>query len=48
MDRVKTGVGALDEMLGGGFLRETANLVEDTPGTGKTTLGMQFIYIGNS
>lgn len=46
MDRVKTGVNGLDEMLGGGFLRETANLVEGAPGTGKTTLGMQFIYNG--
>jgi circadian clock protein KaiC len=46
MDRVKTGISGLDEMLGGGFLRETANLVEGAPGTGKTTLGMQFIYNG--
>jgi len=46
MDRVKTGISSLDEMLGGGFLRETANLVEGAPGTGKTTLGMQFIYNG--
>jgi len=27
-------------------LRDSANLVEDAPGTGKTTLGMQFIYSG--
>lgn len=46
MDRVKTGITGLDEMLGGGFLRDTANLVEGAPGTGKTTLGMQFIYNG--
>jgi circadian clock protein KaiC len=46
MERVKTGIGGLDEMLGGGFLPETANLVEGAPGTGKTTLGMQFIYQG--
>lgn len=46
MDRVKTGISGLDEMLGGGFLRETANLIEGAPGTGKTTLGMQFIYNG--
>jgi len=46
MDRVKTGINGLDEMLGGGLLRETANLVEGAPGTGKTTLGMQFIYNG--
>lgn len=46
MDRVTTGIAGLDEMLGGGFLRETANLVEGAPGTGKTTLAMQFIYHG--
>lgn len=46
IERVKTGISGLDEMLGGGFLRETANLVEGAPGTGKTTLGMQFIYNG--
>ncbi len=46
MERVKTGIQGLDEMLNGGFLPETANLVEGAPGTGKTTLGMQFIYNG--
>jgi circadian clock protein KaiC len=33
-------------MLHGGFLPQTANLVEGPPGTGKSTLGMQFIYNG--
>lgn len=33
-------------MLGGGFLPQSANLVEGAPGTGKSTLGMQFIYNG--
>ncbi len=46
MDRVKTGVRGLDEMLNGGFLAHTANLFEGAPGTGKSTLGMQFIYNG--
>jgi circadian clock protein KaiC len=46
MDRVKTGINGLDEMLGGGFIRETANLLEGAPGTGKTTLAMQFVYQG--
>ena len=45
-DRIKTGIAGLDEMLGGGFLPDTANLIEGAPGTGKTTLGMQFIYNG--
>jgi circadian clock protein KaiC len=46
MDRVQTGLIGLDEMLCGGFLPQTANLVEGAPGTGKTTIGMQFIYNG--
>lgn len=46
MERVKTGIAGLDEMLYGGFLPLTANVVEGAPGTGKTTLGMQFIYSG--
>jgi circadian clock protein KaiC len=46
MERVKTGIAGLDQMLGGGFLPQTANLVEGAPGTGKTTLGMQFIHNG--
>ena len=45
-DRIPTGIAGLDEMLGGGFLPETANLVEGAPGTGKSTLGMQFIVNG--
>ncbi len=46
MERVKTGIEGLDEMLHGGFHPRSANLVEGAPGTGKTTLGMQFIYNG--
>jgi circadian clock protein KaiC len=46
MQRVKTGIAELDEMFRGGLLPQSANLVEGAPGTGKTTLGMQFIYNG--
>ena len=45
-DRVKSHIKGLDEMLHGGFLPQTANLVEGPPGTGKSTLGMQFIFNG--
>lgn len=44
--RIATGIPGLDQMLRGGFLPQTANLVEGAPGTGKTTLGMQFIQHG--
>jgi circadian clock protein KaiC len=46
LKRVSTGVAGLDTMLGGGYLPQTANLVEGAPGCGKTTLGMQFIQEG--
>ncbi len=44
--RVPTGIAELDNMLHGGFLSRTANLIEGAPGTGKSTLGMQFIQHG--
>jgi circadian clock protein KaiC len=44
--RAKTGITGLDEMLRGGFLIGSAVLVEGAPGTGKTTLGTQFLYNG--
>jgi circadian clock protein KaiC len=46
MERIKTGIVGFDEMLNGGFLPQSSNLVEGAPGTGKSTLGMQFIYNG--
>ena len=44
--RVPFGIKALDAMLCGGFLPGSANLIEGAPGTGKTTLAMEFIYNG--
>jgi circadian clock protein KaiC len=44
--RVSTGVPGLDDILGGGLTAERVYLVEGTPGTGKTTLGMQFLLDG--
>ncbi len=44
--RVRTGIPGLDEMLGGGFLPQSCNLIEGAPGTGKSTLGLQFIHSG--
>jgi circadian clock protein KaiC len=44
--RVPFGIKALDKMINGGLLQGSANLLEGAPGTGKTTLGMQFIYNG--
>jgi len=44
--RVSFGIKALDKMISGGLLRGSANLLEGAPGTGKTTLAMQYIYNG--
>jgi len=46
MDRVRTGIEGLDQLLCGGFLRGDAILVAGAPGTGKTSLGMQYLYNG--
>jgi circadian clock protein KaiC len=46
IERIRTGIAGLDEMLNGGFIAQSANLIEGAPGTGKSTLGMQFIYNG--
>lgn len=43
---ISTGIAGLDELLGGGFTAERMYLVEGTPGTGKTTLALQFLLEG--
>ncbi|OGF47976.1 MAG: hypothetical protein A2452_04800 [Candidatus Firestonebacteria bacterium RIFOXYC2_FULL_39_67] len=45
-NRVKTGIKGLDEMLGGGLYEGSSMLLKGAPGTGKTTLGLQFIHNG--
>lgn len=44
--RVRTRVSGLDDLLGGGLIQGSANLIVGATGTGKTTLGMQFLYNG--
>lgn len=44
--RLKSGVPGLDDMLRGGFPEQSAVLLLGSPGTGKTTMGLQFIYHG--
>src|SRR5690348_471789 len=44
--RVSTGVTGLDSVLGGGLPPNHLYLVEGTPGTGKTTLALQFLLAG--
>jgi len=44
--RVSTGVEGLDAILGGGLPPSHLYLLEGTPGTGKTTLALQFLLAG--
>ncbi len=46
MELIKTGTDGLDEVFFGGIIPNNALLVEGTPGAGKTTLGLQYIYKG--
>lgn len=45
-DRIQTGITGLDEMLGGGLLKGSATALRGAPGTGKTSLGLEFIARG--
>lgn len=44
--RASTGIAGLDDVLGGGLPADHVYLVEGTPGSGKTTLGLQFLRRG--
>jgi circadian clock protein KaiC len=46
VERVPTGVGGLDEMLGGGLPRASATVVQGGTGTGKTLLALHFLLEG--
>src|SRR5438270_10781384 len=44
--RVATGISGLDDILNGGLPQGRLYLVEGDPGTGKTTLALQFLLAG--
>jgi circadian clock protein KaiC len=44
--KAKTGVAGLDNILSGGFSRGHVFLLEGAPGTGKTTIALQFLLEG--
>lgn len=44
--RVTTGIAGLDDMLSGGFLPGSAVLLRGAPGTGKTTVALQYLVHG--
>ena len=43
---VKTGIEGLDSILNGGIVKNAAVLVSGNPGTGKSILGLQYLYNG--
>src|ERR1051326_3042366 len=43
---VSTGIAGLDDIMDGGFTRGRLFLVEGVPGSGKTTLALQFLLAG--
>ncbi len=48
LQRVSTGVTGLDDILGGGLPTGQMYLLEGNPGTGKTTLAMQFLLAAHA
>lgn len=44
--RLKTGVAGIDQMLLGGFIMRTVNLVSGPPGSGKSLLGLHYVVEG--
>ncbi|MDI6806488.1 MAG: ATPase domain-containing protein [Candidatus Aenigmarchaeota archaeon] len=46
MERVKTGISGLDEALNGGIPKGNVILISGPSGTGKTLLGLSFLYHG--
>ena len=44
--RVPTGIKGLDEMLKGGLLEGSVAVLKGAPGTGKTTIGVEFVARG--
>jgi KaiC/GvpD/RAD55 family RecA-like ATPase len=46
LERVPTGIKGLDELLGGGFPEGRCILIVGSPGSGKTTFALQYLYHG--
>jgi circadian clock protein KaiC len=46
LPRAATGIPGLDDILSGGVARNRLHLLEGSPGTGKTTIALQFLMAG--
>lgn len=46
VQRLRTGIGPLDDILGGGVIPDRLYLIDGNPGSGKTTFALQFLLEG--
>ena len=46
-EKISTGIAGLDDILCGGLDPDRLYLIEGTPGTGKTTLALQYLLEGS-
>ena len=46
-ERASMGISGLDDILGGGLPKDHLYLIQGKPGTGKTTLALQFLLEGS-
>jgi circadian clock protein KaiC len=47
IEKIRTGIPELDQVLRGGLPRSRIHLIEGRPGSGKTTIGLRFLIDGN-
>jgi circadian clock protein KaiC len=47
LPKAATGIAGLDDILAGGLARNRLHLLEGSPGTGKTTIALQFLLAGS-
>src|SRR3954464_14660741 len=45
-ETASSGIAGLDDVMSGGFTRDRVFLIEGVPGSGKTTLALQFLMAG--
>ncbi len=45
-EKISSGIYGYDEMIDGGFFKQTVNVISGESGTGKTIFGAQFLYKG--
>ena len=46
VERITSGIPGLDKLMGGGYVKNSVNLISGATGTGKTIFGLQYIWHG--